>query len=371
MSDTLHLGSRKGLFTLRRKRSGWEVDRLDFLGNTVTMLLHDQRSRALYACLSLGHFGTKLHRSDDDGAHWEQLAVPVYPQGAVIAMPSFDPSTPPATKPASLSEIWTLESAGENRPDCLWAGTIPGGLFFSADGGRSWELNQSLWDREERMDWFGGGKDEPGIHSICVDPRDSRHVTLGVSCGGIWETTNAGESWDLIGKGLRAEFMPPDAQFKQSIQDAHRLAQCHDHPNVMWVQHHNGIFHSTDGSQTYREIAQAGPSTFGFAVCAHPHDEQTAWFVPAVKDECRVPVDGQLVVTRTRDGGKTFQTLRSGLPQQHCYDIVFRHGLDVDATGSRLALASSTGGLWISENEGDDWCLVSNTLPQIYVVRFS
>ena len=37
---------------------------------------------------------------DDDGEHWEELAVPVYPQGAVIAMPSFDASTPPATKPA-------------------------------------------------------------------------------------------------------------------------------------------------------------------------------------------------------------------------------------------------------------------------------
>ncbi|NND96840.1 MAG: exo-alpha-sialidase [Pirellulaceae bacterium] len=347
------------------------MDRIDFLGYPVTMLLEDDRNGALYACLTLGHFGCKLHRSDDGGVHWRELAVPVYPSGAVIAAPPIDESTPPSSKPASLSEIWALETTGDTQGESLWAGTIPGGLFRSDDAGESWHLNEPLWNRAERMDWFGGGKDDPGIHSICVDPRDANHVTLGVSCGGIWETRNAGESWELIGEGLRAEFMPPDAQFKQSIQDAHRLAQCNANPDVMWVQHHNGIFHSVDGSASYREIDQAGPSTFGFAVCAHPDDDKTAWFVPAIKDECRVPADGQLVVTRTRDGGETFQTLRSGLPQQHCYDIVFRHGLDIDASGEQLAMGSSTGGLWISDNQGDDWTSISNTLPQIYVVRFS
>ena len=88
-------------------------------------------------------------------------------------------------------------------------------------------------------------------------------------------------SWSLIGEGLRADFVPPDTQFKKSIQDPHRLVQCNSDPDVMWIQHHNGVFHSVDGSNTYREIENAGPSTFGFAACAHPNDPKTAWFVPA------------------------------------------------------------------------------------------
>lgn len=371
MSTTLHLGTRKGLFTLKRTSTGWAIDRVDFLGQSVTMLFEDHRDGALYACLTLGHFGAKLRRSDDHGLNWTELAVPVYREGDVIAVPSFDENVPASTKPASLAEIWALESAGDDGVGSLWAGTIPGGLFRSEDRGQTWHLNEPLWNREERMDWFGGGKDEPGIHSICVDPRDSRHVTLGVSCGGIWETEDGGDSWSLLGDGLRADFVPPDQAMKKSIQDAHRLAQCRVNPSVMWVQHHNGIFHSTDGSKTYREIENAGPSTFGFAVCAHPHDQQTAWFVPAVKDECRVPVEGKLVVTRTRDGGQTFETLGSGLPDEDCYEIVFRHGLDVDQSGERLVMGSSTGGLWISENGGDDWQCFSNLLPPIYVARFS
>ena len=370
MSKTLHLGTRKGLFTLKRSGNRWEIEQVDFLGHPVSMLFSDHRDGSLYACLNLGHFGAKLHRSDD-GKNWTELAVPIYPENAVTAVPSMDPSVAPTTKPASLSEIWAFESAGDDQPGSLWAGTIPGGLFRSDDRGESWHLNEPLWNRKERMDWFGGGKDDPGIHSVCVDPADSNHVTLGVSCGGVWSTTDSGQSWNLIGKGLRAEFMPPEMEFKQGIQDAHRLAQCTANPKVMWVQHHNGVFHSTDGAENFREIESAGPSVFGFAVCAHPTDDQTAWLVPAVKDECRVPVDGQLCVTRTRDGGKTWESLRSGLPQTHCYDIVFRHALDVDATGEILVLGSSTGGLWISEDAGDTWKTISNTLPQIYVARFS
>ena len=57
--------------------------------------------------------------------------------------------------------------------------------------------------------------------------------------------------------------------------------------------------------------------------------------------------------------------------EQQAYDIVFRHGLDVDETGERLILGSSTGSLWISENGGDSWDTVSTHLPQIYCVRFS
>ena len=99
--------------------------------------------------------------------------------------------------------------------------------------------------------------------------------------------------------------------------------------------------------------------------------ETAAWFVPAVKDECRVPVDAALCVTRTHDGGKSFHALRTGLPQQHAYDLVYRHGLAVDGSGERLAIGSTTGGLWASEDGGDSWRCVSTHLPPIYCLRFA
>ena len=77
-----------------------------------------------------------------------------------------------------------------------------------------------------------------------------------------------------------------------------------------------------------------------------------------------------MVVNRTRDGGRSFDTLTRGLPQEHAYDLVFRHALDVDETGRRLTFGSSTGSLWVSEDGGDSWTAVSSNLPPVYAVRF-
>lgn len=93
--------------------------------------------------------------------------------------------------------------------------------------------------------------------------------------------------------------------------------------------------------------------------------------MPAVKDGMRIPVEGKVVVTRTTDGGQTWETLRMGLPQQDAYDIVFRHALDIDPTGNTLAFGSTTGNVWLSENQGDTWQTLSNHLPPVYSIALT
>ena len=363
-----HVSTRKGLFTLEPGADGWTIARTSFLGDNVTLTAHDPRDGSLYAALNHGHFGVKLHRSRDGGASWQPIATPAYP-----AKPEgYQPKTPVEGTPAdwSLKLVWALAAGGADEPGVLWCGTLPGGLFRSADHGESWTLNRPLWDDPRREEWFGGGADHPGIHSILVDPRDSAHVTIGISCGGVWTTRDRGETWAPTATGMRAEFMPPERQFEPNVQDPHCVTHCADAPDVLWAQHHNGIFLSEDGAASWREITGVEPSTFGFAVAVHPHDPKTAWFVPAVKDEVRYPAGGQVVVTRTRDGGRTFEVLRKGLPQQHAYDLVFRHALDVDDTGQLLAFGSTTGSVWVSGDGGDSWQAVSSHLPPVYAVTF-
>ena len=149
------------------------------------------------------------------------------------------------------------------------------------------------------------------------------------------------------------------------------MVACRDQPHEVWTQHHNGVFRSSDGGVTWREITTVKRSNFGFAVAVHPREPDTAWLVPAVKDECRIPEDGKLVVARTRNGGKSWQTLRKGQPQNHAYDLICRHALEVDETGRRLAMGSTTGGLRFSHDQGDSWHRFSANMPTIYGVRFA
>jgi hypothetical protein len=366
MSDAILVATRKGLFTVGRANGSWKIRKVDFLAENVSIALHDPNSGRNYAALDHGHFGVKLHRSKEDGS-WEECATPAFPPRPDDLV---DTDRWGKTVPWSVVRVWALETGGLDESGLLWCGTLPGGLFRSADAGESWELVRSLWDHPGRKQWFGGGADLPGIHSVCVDPRDSRTVRLGVSCGGVWQTDDGGETWNCRAKGMRAAYLPPDQAGDPEGQDPHLLVQCKSEPDRLWVQHHNGIFQSRDGSASWTEVVDVPPSSFGFAVAVHPKDGDTAWFVPGVKDEKRYPVDGRVVVNRTRDGGGTFQTLTSGLPQTHAYDLVYRHALDVDETGDRLMFGSTTGSVWASDNGGDSWQTVSSNLPPVYAVRF-
>ena len=364
MSDTLLVSTRKGLFTVTRGARQWAIGTVDFLGDNVSIALADRREGTRYAALDLGHFGVKLHRSTADG--WEEIAAPAYPP-----KPEGYEEKDFWGRPLnwSTARVWALEEGGDDGS--IWCGTMPGGLFRSRDRGTSWEMMRSLWDHPKRKQWMPGGADLPGLHSVCVDPRDCRRVAVGVSTGGIWATEDAGASWTLRGEGMRAEYTAPELAHDPIAQDVHRLVQCQADPRRMWVQHHNGIFVSSDEGRTFTEIKNVEPSVFGFAVAVHPRDPDTAWFVPEIKDEKRIPRGGKLAVTRTRDGGKHFDVLSEGLPQSHAYDVVYRHALALDQSGERLAFGSTTGGLWVSENQGDSWACVSHTLPPIYAVTFA
>ncbi|MCO5102011.1 MAG: exo-alpha-sialidase [Burkholderiaceae bacterium] len=362
MSDRAWVATRKGLFELRRRADGWRIGTVRFLGEPVTAVLPADPaapSRPMIVALALGHFGAKCHASADRGESWYEVAVPAYPPQPADAGDDVE---------WKLQQVWTLVG----RNDEVWAGTLPGGLFRSRDAGQSWQLNEALWNDPRRREWMGGGYDAPGLHSIALDPRDDdparQRMLVGVSTGGTWASRDGGTSWTLVGKGLRAEYMPPQRAYDEIAQDVHRLAACAAQPDTVWCQHHNGIFRSTDAGRTWRELTDVPISSFGFAVAADPNDPQRAWFAPAAADLRRVPVDAAFAALRTDDGGRTFRVLRDGLPQSHCYDLVYRHGLDAGSDGRTLMMGSTTGSLWASADGGEHWQTISTSLPPIAAV---
>ncbi len=365
-ANTLLIGSRKGLLVFEQRGPGrWEAVAHHFAGEPVSQTLADARTGLWYAALRLGHFGVKLHKSADHGKTWQAIAAPALPLKPERGPWAEDPT------PWNVEMIWSLAAGGADQPGRLWAGCMPAALFRSDDGGASWQLCQSLWLDERRQQWMGGGNDYPGMHSVWVDPRDADRVTIAISCGGVWVTPDAGASWNIAGQGLKAPYVPPELADDPNTQDPHRLSVCAAHPDVMWLQHHEGQYRSTDAGLHWTRLPRHPEvGDFGFAVLAHPRDPQRAWFVPAEADAQRYAPGARMCVLRTDDGGATAQVYRQGLPSYAAYDLIYRHGLAGTADGQTLAMASTTGGLWVSEDAGENWQSVSQNLPPVACVAF-
>lgn len=357
--QTLLIGTSKGLVVYERRQGAWTLAATHFIGFPVSVAWEDERDGTWWAALAHRHWGQKLHFSRDRGAGWQEVPRPRYPDDARLK----------SGKAATLRKIWVIEHAGADRPGELYMGTEPGGLFHSRDHGHSWALVRSLWDHPSRKDeWFGAGRDHPFIHSIVVDPRDNDHFYIAVSCAGVFETIDGGADWKARNRGLIATYLPnPEAEIGH---DPHMVFACRANPDVLWQQNHCGIFRSTDGGKYWDKVTgKGGFPDYGFALAIDHEDPQRAWVIPAVSDERRVAVDQALCVCRTDDGGRSWQALRHGLPQEHCFDIVFRHSLHID--GPRLAFGTTTGNLYLSEDYGDSWQCLSHHLPRVEYVRFA
>ena len=262
-----------------------------------------------------------------------------------------------------------LQPGHASQPETFWIGTEPGGLFVTGDGGRTWSLVQSLWDRCVEHTWMGGGRDEAGIHSIVVDPRDANHLYVAVSCAGVLETKDGGRTWSYRNEGVASALQPEEGSAYGC--DPHFVTACAADPDVLWQQNHLGVYRSADGAGTWAELTNKPYVDFGFAVAAHPQKPETAWIAPMESDARRMAVDGALVVMRTDDGGATWTEGREGLPQENAWDFPFRHALDVAADGEHLAFGTTSGNLYTSDDGGRTWACASHNLPTVYAVRFA
>jgi hypothetical protein len=352
------VGTAKGLVRIEEQGT-WKITKVDFLGFPISFVYVDERTNTWWLAIAHRHWGPKLHRSLDQGQSWEAVSLPKYPSDTEIR----------PGKQASLQKMWCMQHAGLQGPGGLWLGTEPGGLFYSADKGQRFELVRSLWDhpsRSDAMQWFGAGRDHPFIHSIVVNPHDPAHVYVAVSCAGVFESKDGGVTWYPRNQGLTAAYLPnPKAEVGH---DPHLLLQCHADPEVLWQQNHCGVFRTTNGGALWDNVSdQEGLAGYGFALAIDPQHAERAWVIPAISDEMRVAKDLALVVSYTEDGGESWSALRKGLPQEHCFDIVFRHAFQYQS--EQLVFGTNNGNLYWSGNGGVHWENIARNLSRIDTVQ--
>src|SRR5260370_21235186 len=110
----------------------------------------------------------------------------------------------------------------------------------------------------------------------------------------------------------------------------------------------------------------------GFSPVLHPRDPDTAWVIPMDGSTVwpRVSPEGRPAVYVTRDAGASWQRQDHGLPGEQAWLTVKRQAFAGDG-GEPLGLyfGTTSGAIWASRDEGAEWRIIAQHLPEIYAVE--
>jgi len=366
---SLLVATKKGAFVLSgdADRRRWTLSEPIFLGSIVHHLVQDPRDgKTLLMAARTGHLGPTVFRSTDRGRSWKEASKP----------PAF-PKVPEGSKGRVVDHVFWLTPGHASETGTWYAGTSPQGLFRSEDGGDTWGPVSGFNDHPMRDTWTGGEKDGtpdgPKMHSVRVDPRDRRHLYIGMSSGGVFESADAGASWHPLNRGVEADFLPkPDADYGHDPHDVevHPLR-----PDRLWQQNHCGIYRMDRPEERWERVGRKMPKEvgdIGFPMVLHPRDPDTVWVFPMDGGTVwpRTSPDGRPAAYVTRDAGSTWKRLDRGLPSRDAFWTVKRQAMtsdDRDPVG--LYLGTTSGEVWASRDEGARWTCVARHLPQVYAVE--
>jgi photosystem II stability/assembly factor-like uncharacterized protein len=364
----LMVGTRKGAFIYHAdaERSDWRIDGPHFLGHIIHHVVLDPRDRHTVLMASkTGHLGPTIFRSTDVGATWHEVERP----------PAF-PKAAPGERALAVDHTFFLAPGHPSDPNTWYAGTSPPGLFRSDDGGESWHPVAGWNEHPQYWKWNNpeaGTPDGAMTQWVNVDPRDAAHIYMVTSEGGVFETRDTGESWRPLNKGVEATFLPdPDPEVGQ---DTHCLRLHPVKPDRLYQQSHCGIYRLDRPSEEWIRIGRNMPpeiGDIGFGIVLHPRDPDTAWVFPmdATADWPRTSPGGRPATYRTRDAGATWERQDRGLPHEQAWFTVKRQGLSIDEMDpAGVYFGTTSGEIWMSPDEGENWRLVAEHLPEIYSVE--
>jgi len=206
------------------------------------------------------------------------------------------------------------------------------------------------------------------LHTIILDPIDSRRIVIAISSAGAFRTDDGGTTWKPINRGLRSAHIPdPNAEVGHCD---HHIAAHPTRPGVLFMQKHWDVMRSDDAGDNWREVSGNLPTDFGFCIDVHAHEPETLFVVPIKSDSEHFPLDGKLRVYRSRTGGNEWEPLTNGLPQRDCFVNVLRDAMAVDTLDSCGVYFGTTGGqVYASPDSGDTWTPIVRDLPAVLSVE--
>ena len=252
-----------------------------------------------------------------------------------------------------------------SQPRTFYMGVASGGLFRTTDGGESW---QPLTDGKIPLGSMGAitvAESDPNVIWVGTGSDGARS---NVSTGrGVYRSTDGGESWNFAG-----------------LYNAGQIGALRVHPtdpNVAWVSAtgdvfkrntERGIFKTTDAGRTWRKTLYLNDSTGASDVELKPGNPNVvyAWMARLERKPWTI-ISGSREggFYKSTDGGATFRKTGTGLPA----GLIGKGNIAVTAANpERLYLlveAEPGGGLYRSDDAGATWQVV-NTTPGLITRPF-
>lgn len=349
----LLVGTVKGVFLYEsdERRAEWKLSGPHLGGWEIFSLCGDSRNGRILA--GTGHFthGPTIRTSKDLGATWDGVERdPRFAEGAK----------------AELKHIWQIVPGHASQPGTWYAGVDDAALFVSRDDGQTWQELTGLTSHPTRPRWvpgFGG----LCLHSIVVDRENPRQLWVGISAVGVFRSDDGGETWKLCNTGL-PNVAPDFIKDDEMGRCVHKMVADPARSGVLYMQFHGGVFKSEDAAESWTRISRGLPHDFGFPMAISQRGD--VFVVPLLSDENRVAPNGALKVWRTRDQGKTWRALTSGLPQKECFVGVLRDAMAADPLSPAGVYLGTTGGeIFFSRDDGDKWEKLPAQFPRITTLK--
>jgi len=210
-------------------------------------------------------------------------------------------------------------AAVPGRVKTLFLGTSDGHVFGSRDAGEHWELLGRIGEHHDDV-----------IMSMVVDSRSPKTIyatswTLGSHGGGVYRSTDAGHSWELIGlSGLVVR----------------AIAQAASNPDIFIAGATAGVFRSEDSGKHWAQISP------------EHHDDLRNFDSIAIdpRDPNTIYAGTYHLPWKTVDGGKNWTPVHQGMVDDS--DVM---SITIDQNNSSHVFASACSGIYQSPDGGANW----------------
>lgn len=352
----LFISTSKGAFLYYSDpdRRHWDVNGPHFLGSKVYHLILDYRdNKTLIASTQSFNNDSIIYISKNLGRSWE-------PANSIPDLTNND-------------YICHLSPGHISDPKTWYAGTSNQGLLKSIDGGLNWETMHDANSNSEINKVINANKDDyqknSKLQSIITDPQNKKHLYVGLSPGGVFESLDNGKNWQTLKKGLLTN------NKANSINNPYSIASHSLEQTYLFQQNSLGIFRLNKSSSEWVHIGNNLPKDIGdlgLPITIHPADPNTIWVFPMDNNETfsRVSPGGQPAIYCSQDAGDSWFRQDIGLPMRNAWFTVTEKCLSTDyMDNTGVYFGTTSGSLWMSDNEGNSWRQIAVHLPEITAIE--